>query len=169
MWPSRRRARISPPTRADGRRHRGHDRASGPKNFERRVSPIAQPPRRAGLPVVFLKGSAPPLHCPGSMRSISRKIAFCCQVLVTAVACVVVLFTAGCGGECHSGQTRCEGKVYQVCDDEGDVLFAGGRWVDAQQCSGTCRVNNGQARCVAAQASLAEAQAPLACVLNLAR
>src|SRR3982750_494302 len=99
------------------------------------------------------------------MRSISRNIASRCQVLVTAVACVVVLFTAGCGDGCRSGQTRCEGTVYQVCDDEGDVPFAGGGWVDAQQCSGTCRVDNGQAHCVEAQASLAEAQAPLACLL----
>src|SRR5678816_2473547 len=102
------------------------------------------------------------------MSSISRKIASGCQVLIGAVACVVVLFTAGCGDECQPGQTRCAGTAYQICDDEGDVLFGGARWVDAQ-CSGTCRVDNGQAHCVAAQASVADAQAPLACVLKLAR
>jgi len=80
------------------------------------------------------------------MRSISRKIASWCQVLVTAVACVVVLFTAGCGDECHPGQTRCEGAALQICDDEGDVPFAGARWVD-ESCAGTCHVDNGQAVC----------------------
>jgi hypothetical protein len=102
------------------------------------------------------------------MRSISRKTASWCQVLIT-FACVVVLFTAGCGDECQPGQTRCEGSVSQVCDDQGDVPLAGARWVDAQQCSGTCRVDNGQADCVEAQASLAETQAPLASLPNLAR
>ena len=98
------------------------------------------------------------------MRSISRKIASRCQVLVTGLACVVVLFTAGCGDDCKAGDTRCNGDALQICVDEGDVLFSKARWVD-EQCSGVCQ----DAQCVPARASFAEVQAPLACVLNLAR
>ena len=81
---------------------------------------------------------------------------------------MVILFTAGCGDYCQAGQTRCNGDALQICDDEGDVLFAGARWVD-EECSGVCRADNGVAQCTQAPASFAEVQAPLACVLNLAR
>jgi hypothetical protein len=98
------------------------------------------------------------------MSSISRKIVSGWQVLVTGLACVVVLFTAGCGDECKVGDLRCNGDALQICVDEGDVLFSRASWVD-QECAGVCR----DAKCVPASASFAEVQAPLACVLNLAR
>jgi|GraSoiStandDraft_29_1057270.scaffolds.fasta_scaffold1686348_1 hypothetical protein len=95
------------------------------------------------------------------MRSISRRIVSGCQVLITALACAVVLFTAGCGDECQAGQTRCAGDTLQVCTDQSDLPFGTEHWVNNPCFSGVCRVIDGKAQCVAAQASFAEVQAPL--------